>query len=55
MVGKPEKTFPMEFIANDPTVKVVIENSKIPPERVREVTSSILSIKVYGIKPDILT
>lgn len=46
-----ETSFPMEFIANDPTVKEVIENSKIPPEKVREVASSIMSIKVYGIKP----
>jgi len=46
-----ETSFPMEFIANDPTVKEVIENSKIPPEKVREVASSVISIKVYGIKP----
>jgi arsenite methyltransferase len=50
-----ETSFPMEFIANDPTAKGVIENSKIPPEKVREVASSIMSIKVYGIKPDIRT
>ncbi len=50
-----ETSFPMEFIANDPTAKAVIENSKIPPEKVREVASSILSVKVYGIKSDILT
>jgi SAM-dependent methyltransferase len=48
-----EAFFPMEFIANDPTAKEVIENSKMPPEKVREVASSILSIKVYGIKPNI--
>ena len=48
-----EAFFPMEFIANDPTAKQVIENSKMPPEKVREVASSIMSIKVYGIKPDI--
>jgi SAM-dependent methyltransferase len=46
-----ETSFPMEFIANDPTVKEVIENLKIPPEKMREVASSIMSIKVYGIKP----
>jgi SAM-dependent methyltransferase len=50
-----ETSFPMEFIANDPTAKEVIENSKIPPEKVREVASSIMSIKVYGIKPNIRT
>ena len=46
-----ETSFPMEFIANDPTVKEVIENSKIPPEKIREVASSVISIKVYGVKP----
>ena len=50
-----EASFSMEFIANDPTAKEVIKNSKISPEKVREVASSIMSIKVYGIKPNIRT
>jgi arsenite methyltransferase len=50
-----ETSFSMEFIANDPTVKEVIENSKIPPENIKEAASSIVSIKVYGIKPNIRT
>jgi SAM-dependent methyltransferase len=48
-----EASFPMEFIANDPTAKEVIKNSKISPEKAREVASSIMSIKVCGIKPNI--
>ena len=48
-----EKSFPMEFIANDPSTKEVIENSKIPTEKVREVASSTISVKVYGFKPNI--
>jgi len=48
-----ETSFPVEFIANDPTAKQIIENSKTPPEKVREVAGSIMSIKVYGIKPKI--
>jgi SAM-dependent methyltransferase len=47
-----ETSFPMEFIANDPTAKEVIKNSKMPPEKVREVASSIISIKVHGAKPN---
>jgi arsenite methyltransferase len=47
-----ETSFPVEFIANDPTAKELIKNSKMPPEKVREVASSIISIKVYGAKPD---
>jgi len=50
-----ETSFPMEFITNDPTAKEVIQNSKIQPENVREVASSIMSIKVFGIKPIIRT
>ncbi len=50
-----ETSFPMEFIANDPTAKEVIKNSKLPPEKIKEVASSIMSIKVYGIKPIIRT
>ena len=47
-----ETSFPVEFIANDPTAKELIKNSKMPPEKVREVASSIISIKVYGAKPN---
>jgi len=46
-----EASFPAEFIVSDPTVKKIIENLKIPPEKVREVASSVISIKVYGVKP----
>jgi ubiquinone/menaquinone biosynthesis C-methylase UbiE len=48
-----ETSFPMEFITNDPTAKKIIENSKILPEKAREVASSVLSIKVSGIKSNI--
>jgi SAM-dependent methyltransferase len=47
-----ETSFPVEFIINDPTAKEVIKNSKMPPEKVREVASSIVSIKVYAAKPN---
>jgi arsenite methyltransferase len=47
-----ETSFPVEFIANDPTAQELIKNSKMPPEKVREVASSIISIKVYGAKPN---
>ena len=46
-----ETSFPIECMANDPTAKAIIENSKIPLEKVKEVASSVISIKVYGIKP----
>jgi arsenite methyltransferase len=50
-----EISFPMELIANDPTAKEVIKNSKIPPEKVKEIAGSVKSIKVHAVKPDIQT
>lgn len=47
-----ETSFPIECMANDPTAKAIIANLGIPPEKVKEVASSVISIKVYGIKPN---
>ena len=47
-----EASFPFECMTNDSTAKAIIENAKIPPEKVIEATSLIISIKVYGIKPN---
>ena len=46
-----ETSFPSESMDNDPTVRAIIENFNISPEKVKEVASSVISIKVYGIKP----
>jgi SAM-dependent methyltransferase len=46
-----ETYFPIECMANDPTAKAIIENLNISPEKVNEVASSVVSIKVQGIKP----
>jgi len=47
-----EASFPVECMANDPTAKAIMENLKIPSERVKEVTSLVISIRVYGVKPN---
>lgn len=47
-----ETSFPIECMANDPTAKAIIENLNILPEKVKEVTSSVISIKVYAAKPN---
>ncbi len=47
-----EISFPIECMANDPTAKAIIENLEIPPEKVKKVASSVISIKVYGVKPN---
>jgi arsenite methyltransferase len=46
-----DETF-MSFdcMANDPTAQSIVENSEIPIEKIKEITNSISSIKVYGIK-----
>ena len=46
-----ETAFPMEFMANDPTAREIVENLRIPREKVAEIADSIRSIKVYGVKP----
>ncbi|MFQ6083202.1 MAG: arsenite methyltransferase [Candidatus Aminicenantia bacterium] len=47
-----EISFPVEYMADDPTAKAIIKALKIPPEKVKEVASSVVSIKVYGVKPN---
>jgi len=47
-----ETSFPIECMANDPTAKALIKNLRIPPEKVKEVASSVISMKVYGVKPN---
>jgi arsenite methyltransferase len=46
-----ETSFSVEFIVNDPMVKAMIEKSGLPPEKVTEIAGSVVSIKVYGVKP----
>jgi len=47
-----ETSFPIECMANDQTAKAVVEDLKISSEKVREVAGSVVSIKVYGVKPN---
>jgi SAM-dependent methyltransferase len=45
-----ETVFPVEFMANDPTVQAIIANLKIPEEALREFARSVMSIKVHAAK-----
>jgi SAM-dependent methyltransferase len=47
-----EASFPVEYMANDPAAKAIIEKTRIPLEKAEETASSVLSIKVYGVKPN---
>lgn len=46
-----ETSFSVEFIVNDPMVKGIIDQSGLPPEKVTEIAGSVVSIKVYGVRP----
>ncbi|MFB0566058.1 MAG: arsenite methyltransferase [Candidatus Aminicenantaceae bacterium] len=45
-----ESIYPPEVIANDPTAKLLTDKLKIPPEQIKDLISSVASIKVYGLK-----
>jgi SAM-dependent methyltransferase len=46
-----EKPFPIKLMANDPTVKAVIENLNIPSEELEDIARSVVSIGVRAVKP----
>lgn len=47
-----ESTFPIDCLANDPTAKAIMESLNLTPGTAQELISSILSVKVSGVKPD---
>ena len=46
-----ETPFPIECIANDAAAQAIIENLRIPPEKVKQLADSVISIKIHGTKP----
>jgi len=46
-----ETHFPVEFMANDPTAKAIIDKVNLPSEKVKEIANSVASVKVHAIKP----
>lgn len=47
-----ETSFPIECMTNDPTAKAIIENLKVPTKNLNAIANSVVSIKVYGVKPN---
>ena len=45
-----ETPFPVEYMANDPTVQAIIKDLAISPEMIREIANSVRSVKVSGVK-----
>jgi len=46
-----ETALPAELMVSDPTAKEIIKKLEMEPEKVGEIASSVMSIKVYGVKP----
>lgn len=46
-----ETTFLVELAENDPIIKSLIAEFKVTPKVLREAAGSVVSIKVYGLKP----
>jgi SAM-dependent methyltransferase len=45
-----ESTFPVKFLANDPTATAIIESLEVTPDEIDDIGNSIASIKVKGLK-----
>jgi len=43
--------FPVEYMANDPTAKALIKETKVPTKTAKSIADAIESVKVYGVKP----
>ena len=43
---------PDNWASDDVVVREFAESLKIPPEEVKKVANSVVSIKVYGVKPN---
>ena len=46
-----ETVFPIEYMANDPTAKAIINKTKTSTEEIKELANSVISIKVHAVKP----
>ena len=47
-----ENSFPIENIVNDPTIQAITRTPEIPTGKKRELTNTVASVRVSGIKPN---
>jgi SAM-dependent methyltransferase len=47
-----ESVFPVEGIVSDPIAKVIINEMNISEDKLKDIASSVVSIKVQGVKPE---
>lgn len=46
-----ETSFPIDYLINDPKAQAILRNLDISPERLRQIAETIVSVKIYGVKP----
>jgi hypothetical protein len=46
-----ESIFPLDYLVNDPAAKVMMDDLKTTSEQAKEISGSIASINVSGVKP----
>jgi len=46
-----ETSFPVKYMVNDPTAKRILDDLKMPVREVEEIADSVVSAKVYAVKP----
>lgn len=46
-----ETSFSLDCLINDPTAKVVMDDLQVTPDQIEDISASIASIKVSGVKP----
>jgi ubiquinone/menaquinone biosynthesis C-methylase UbiE len=48
-----ESIFPVDYVISDPTAQKIIKDSKMPPDKIKEMTTTVASIKVSALKPKV--
>jgi hypothetical protein len=46
-----EEVYPLDLFLDDEAAKLIMADLKITPEQAKELTASVVSVKVEGIKP----
>lgn len=50
-----EVPYPLAFVVSEPEVKTFLDAAKLSTEMVESVSNSVVSVKVYGVKPSLQT
>lgn len=47
-----ETSFPIDYMASDPMAETIVRNLELPPEMLKELARSVVSVKVSAVKPN---